>query len=273
LGKSQLDGPIGSARNGRMTRSPPPTILATREGPSAEVLNPGGKSAVCLVCEHASPRIPNSLSDLGLAAKDRHSHAVWDIGAAEVAKALADALDAPLVASRVSRLVYDCNRNTNAADAMPECVEKIEVPGNRELSDADRHARIIQVYVPFRDLLARTLNTFASPPILVTIHSFSPTWFGKPRDVEIGLLHDADDRLAKRMLASARKGIDTRLNEPYSAADGVMHTLKAHALPWGLQNVMIEIRNDLISDAAGAARVASPIADMLTSALDREAVP
>ena len=187
-----------------------------------------------------------------------------------MAQTLANTLGAPLVMSRVSRLVYDCNRNTYAADAIPEKVENIDVPGNRALSDADRRARVIQVYVPFRDLLARTLTAFASPPALVTIHSYSPTWLGKPRDVEIGLLHDADDRLAKRMLRAAPTGIKTRLNEPYSAADGVMHTLKAHALPWGLQNVMIEVRNDLISDAVRVARMATQIADMLTSALARE---
>jgi predicted N-formylglutamate amidohydrolase len=270
VNKSRLDGAGAPTRNSRMTKSLPPTILTARDGPPAEVLNPGGKAAVCLVCEHASPHIPVSLSELGLAPENRHSHAVWDIGAADVAKALAETLDAPLVISRVSRLVYDCNRNTNAPDAMPEMVENIDVPGNRALSDADRRARVIQVYVPFRDLLARTLTAFASPPALITIHSYSPTWLSQPRDVEIGILHDTDDRLAKRMLTAARKGTKTRLNEPYSAADGVMHTLKAHALPWGLQNVMIEVRNDLISDAAGVARMASQIADMLTSALAGE---
>jgi predicted N-formylglutamate amidohydrolase len=254
-----------------VTRSPPPTILTARDGPPAEVFNPGKQAAVCLVCEHASPDIPHSLSDLGLAPVDRYSHAVWDIGAADLAKVLADTLKAPLVTSNVSRLVYDCNRKPGAEGAIPEKTESVEIPGNRGLDAARRNARMIEVYEPFRDLLAKTLNTFTTKPALITIHSFSPTWFGKPRDVEIGLLHDSDDRLARRMLEAAPKCAKTRLNEPYSASDGVMHTLRAHAVPRGLQNVMIEIRNDLISDPAGIARMASHIAGMLTTALAREA--
>jgi predicted N-formylglutamate amidohydrolase len=35
-------------------------------------------------------------------------------------------------------------------------------------------------------------------------------------------------------------------NQPYGPEDGVTHTLRLHALPLGLLNVMIEIRNDLI---------------------------
>jgi predicted N-formylglutamate amidohydrolase len=253
-----------------VTPSLPPTILTARDGPPAKVFNPGNQAAVCLVCEHASLDIPQSLLDLGLTPEDRYSHAVWDIGAADLAKVLADTFSAPLVTSAVSRLVYDCNRAPGAVGAIPEKTESVEIPGNVGLDDAHRNARIIEVYVPFRDLLAKTINSFVTLPALITIHSFSPTWFGKPRDVEIGLLHDTDDRLARRMFEAAPKGVNTRLNEPYSASDGVMHTLQAHATPRGLQNVMIEIRNDLIADPAGIARMSGHIADMLTTALARE---
>ena len=33
-------------------------------------------------------------------------------------------------------------------------------------------------------------------PILVTVHSFTPAYQGKIRDVELGVVHDADPRLA-----------------------------------------------------------------------------
>ena len=38
---------------------------------------------------------------------------------------------------------------------------------------------------------------------------------------------------------------------PVTRANGVTHTLAAHAIPRGLLNAMIEIRNDLIADPAG----------------------
>lgn len=80
------------------------TILGPNDGPAAEVTNPQGAAAICLVCEHASTFIPPALADLGVAPEHRLSHAAWDIGGLDLAVALSAKLDAPLVASRVSRL-------------------------------------------------------------------------------------------------------------------------------------------------------------------------
>jgi predicted N-formylglutamate amidohydrolase len=243
------------------------TILGPNDGPAAEVINPQGGAAICLVCEHASAFIPPALADLGVAPEHRLSHAAWDIGGLDLATALSAELDAPLVASRVSRLVYDCNRPPSAPSAIPERSEVVDVPGNVSLSDVARDARVSDVYDPFKDLLRTTLDRFTTPPLLVTIHSFTPIWFGQPREVELGLLHDSDDRLARAMLANRPDGLDARLNAPYSVTDGVTHTLREHAIPRGLQNVMIEVRNDLISDASGVARFADILSAMLTKAL------
>ncbi len=246
------------------------TILTAGEGPAAEVINPRGAAPICLVCEHASAFIPAALDNLGVAPDQRHSHAAWDIGGRDLAVALSKSLDAPLVASRVSRLVYDCNRPPSAPDAIPAKSEVVEVPGNADLSTTDRAARVAEIYEPFRALLTATLDAFQTPPVLVTIHSFTPIWFGQPRKVALGLLHDSDDTLAKAMLATAPDGLDTRLNAPYSVTDGVTHTLREHAIPRGLPNVMIEVRNDLISDPAGVARFDRILGQMLTSALQTQ---
>ena len=84
--------------------------------------------------------------------------------------------------------------------------------------------------------------------LMVTIHSFTPVYRGQNRSVELGLLHGEDDRFALKMLENTPSDLPlvTRLNEPYSALDGVAHTLDCHAAPRGLLNVMIEIRNDLV---------------------------
>ncbi|SHH57223.1 N-formylglutamate amidohydrolase [Marivita hallyeonensis] len=243
------------------------TILTRSEGPAAEVINPGGTAPICLVCEHASSFIPASLQHLGLSPEHRKSHAAWDIGAMDLAVELSVALNAPLVASRVSRLVYDCNRPPSAQDAIPAKSEVIEVPGNAGLSENQRAARVAEIYDPFRQTLVSTLDTFATPPAVVTIHSFTPVWHGKRREVELGFLHDADDRLATLMLAHAPRDVDARLNAPYSADDGVTHTLREHAIPRRLQNVMIEVRNDMISDASGVARFSHILGELLTTAL------
>ncbi|MFA8384747.1 MAG: N-formylglutamate amidohydrolase [Pelagibaca sp.] len=248
------------------------TILRPGDGPAAEVTNPRGTAPICLVCEHASAFIPATLADLGVAPEHRQSHAAWDIGGIDLAIALSQRLNAPLVASRVSRLVYDCNRPPNAPGAIPEKSEVVEVPGNVDLPDAARAARVTEIYDPFRTLLKATLDGFAEPPVLVTIHSFTPVWFGQLREVELGLLHDRDDRLARAMLAEAPDSLDARLNAPYSVTDGVTHTLREHAIPRNVQNVMVEVRNDLISDSAGVARFAGILDTMLTRALATQGV-
>lgn len=235
-----------------------------------EILNAEGGGPVLLVCEHASNHIPAAYDGLGLDRNARASHAAWDPGAEALARLLSRALDAPLVAARVSRLVYDCNRAPGDPSAMPEQSEAIIVPGNRGLDAAARAARAGAVYEPFSAALAGVITrrrAVAAPFALVTIHSFSPTWFGTPRAVEIGILHDTDTRLADAMLAEAPAHRRVLRNAPYGPEDGVTHTLCQHGLANNLPNVMIEARNDLIASAAGQQGIAAEILAMLRPAL------
>ena len=41
-------------------------------------------------------------------------------------------------------------------------------------------------------------------PIVVTVHSFTPIYDGQRRAVEIGVLHDTDDRLANANMCMRR---------------------------------------------------------------------
>lgn len=248
-------------------------ILSPEDGPPAQVINGRGRASVCLVCEHASANIPATLGTLGLAKADRYSHAVWDIGAEALARELSARINAPLVIARVSRLVYDLNRPPQAPDAMPDQSGEIQVPGNRALTDAEKAARTAEVYDAFHATLSQVLDRFDAPPAFVTVHSFSPVWNGTPRSTQLGLLHDADAGLATRMFKLADTALVTHLNEPYSARDGVTHTLKRHAIARGLENVMIEVRNDLLNTQADVARIATRLADMLTVALDLKVAP
>lgn len=233
------------------------------------VENPRGRAGVVVVCEHASPAIPADLNGLGLAAVDALSHAAWDPGALGVARAMGRALDAVLVAATVSRLVHDCNRPAGAPEAMPSRTETVEIPGNAGLSAEDRAERARLYYEPFRRTLADCIRSRPAPSVLVTVHSFTPRWHGAPRDVELGILHDADARLADAVLARApaHTGLRTARNEPYGPAHGVTHTLREHAVGTGAANVMIEIRNDLIADDAAQARMGGMLAALLTEAL------
>lgn len=252
-----------------------PKHMSASTGPTVPVFaveNRGGQSDFLLVCEHASNRLPKAYGTLGLSAAARNAHIAWDPGALGLARGLAKRLDACLVHARVTRLVYDLNRPPHAPGAMPAKSEIYDIPGNATLTPAQRTARTEAVYLPFHAALhgeiARRI-AIGRPPVIVTIHSFTPVYFGKPRDLEFGVIHDADPALALKVVEQAQRQTElaTRLNEPYSAADQVTHTLRLQATPYGLDNVMLEIRNDLIGHPQAEDDMAHRLAPVLRSAL------
>lgn len=248
-------------------------ILNTEEGDPVALEGVAASGRVILVCEHASRLLPQSLGTLGLSEEALESHIAWDPGALAVSRLMAESLDATLVFQRFSRLVYDCNRPPESPAAMPEKSEVFEISGNVGLDQAARDARTQALYLPFRDTLSSLVKSRVEAgraPVIVTMHSFTPIYFGMQRLVEIGILHDADARLADAMLAAASedKRYDVRRNEPYGPDDGVTHTLKEHGLSNGLPNVMIEVRNDLIKDEASQRVMAGYLSGLL-----RESIP
>jgi predicted N-formylglutamate amidohydrolase len=245
-------------------------ILLEGEESPLIVVNGRGTSPYVLICEHAGNLLPRALGSMGLAEAEMQRHIAWDIGAENVARRLARLIDAPLALQRYSRLVYDCNRPPESPDAMPVMSELTAIPGNTGLSPADRMARVSGIYRPFHNGIAELLDRRACEgqrSLVVSIHSFTPVYKGKPRSVELGILHDRDTRLSSKLIKSF-PNIEARLNEPYGPKDGVMHTLNLHAAPRGLQHAMIEIRNDLIATDRGqdewAQRLSVPLIQAAT---------
>ncbi|WP_371169595.1 N-formylglutamate amidohydrolase [Aliiroseovarius sp. 2305UL8-7] len=241
--------------------------------PAAALYHASGRAPMVIICEHASSFIPPEYDGLGLDKAGHTSHAAWDIGALDVAKCLSTLLDAPLVAGQVSRLVYDCNRPLEASDCIPKRSEVIDIPGNANLTDTERKRRFDTVHTPFHDsvdwLIDRQTERSLSPVRLVTIHSFTPIFHGQQRAVEIGYLHDSSTKLAEAALeAEAGLGsFNTAINEPYAARDGVTYSLAKHGTARDIDNVMIEVRNDLIDTPTKAQNMAQHLAGVLRSAV------
>jgi len=233
--------------------------------------NPTGSSSMVLVCEHASAHIPERYNNLGLDAQAMQSHIAWDPGASTTANHLSKLLDAVLIESEVSRLVYDCNRPPESAGAMPVQSEIYTIPGNKNLSDTERQKRIDTCYRPFVATVSEALANHPGTPVLVTIHSFTPVYNGIRREVEIGVLHDNDTRLADAMLDLVPPTLcdfNIERNEPYGAGDGVTHTLKQHGIKNNLLNVMLEIRNDLVQTEEQCMTIAQGLEQWLSAALN-----
>ncbi|HEX7063053.1 MAG TPA: N-formylglutamate amidohydrolase [Woeseiaceae bacterium] len=246
-----------------------PGLLADDEPPPYRVLNGGSTSPVLLVCDHASRRLPRALGDLGLDPIARRSHLAWDIGAGEVTRRLADALSATAVLAGYSRLVVDCNRDLLDREAFLAWGDGVTIPGNRSLTEAERAARTEAVYRPYHRAIhgeIRRLVAAGRIPAMLAIHSFTPVLEGQSRPWEIGVLWDSDRRIADILMpALSAAGFVVGDNEPYSGRSPQDFTIDHHAEAAGLPHAGIEIRQDLVADAEGAARVADVLTRIVRS--------
>ncbi|PSM17491.1 N-formylglutamate amidohydrolase [Nitratireductor sp. StC3] len=240
----------------------------------AETFDPvrlSGRSApgpLVLLCEHASNRVPAELAGLGLSADILQSHIAWDPGAAAVARAMAARLDAALIESTVSRLVADCNRLPDAADLVPEISETTPVPGNRGLDARGRARRIAMAHAPFHAAVAGLIEERLAAGrtiAVVSVHSFTPVYRGVARPWHVGIVHDADRRMAQPMLAGLGRlpNVAVGDNRPYAPPDGVYYSLARHAGTRNLPCAMIEIRNDEIATEEGQRLWAGRFCDIL----------
>jgi predicted N-formylglutamate amidohydrolase len=252
----------------RLDMASPARLLQPDDGPAATVENADGRAPILLICDHARPAVPRALAALGLGPSELSRHIAYDIGAAEVARHLARWFDAPFVASGFSRLVVDCNRRPEDPGSMPPSSDGTEVPANRTISPAERALRLAECFQPYHDAIEACIAAAPAPPAMVSIHSFTPSLSGFQRPWQIGILWNEDQRIATPLMAAlAAKGVAVGDNQPYSARDPHGYTLPAHAESRALPHVLIEIRQDLIHEAAGAESWATLLHDCLVPIL------
>lgn len=251
-------------------------FLALDEPPAYGVVNPDGASPYVLLCEHASPRVPRSLGDLGLPEAERMRHIGWDIGAQALALGLSAALDAPLFVANYSRLVVDCNRPLGNPSIMPDVSESTVVPGNRSLTEAVRQARIDALFHPYHAVVSRRLDLRQAaglPTLVVGVHSFTPVYKGQARPWHAGILFDRAQGFGQAIIAAlaADPALAIAANEPYRI-DADDYTVPVHGDARGLPSVLLEIRQDLIGNDAGVADWAARLARALRAAEGHAAV-
>jgi predicted N-formylglutamate amidohydrolase len=242
------------------------------DGEAAIVANPGASGPFLLVGDHSGRDMPSRLGTLGLSEPDLSRHIAWDIGVAGLGARLAERLGATLITQRYSRLVIDCNRDPGREDAIPEVSDGTAIPGNADLTDAERQARIAQVFTPYHAAITAELDARAArglPTIVVALHSFTPVMQGFRRPWRFGILHLGESAFSDAMLARLRAEPDALQvgdNEPYRM-DEVDFTIPHHAIRRGLDYVELEVRQDLLADAAGQDAVAERLARVLPAAL------
>ena len=245
-------------------------LLAADEPPAFLELAAQRASNFVIVVDHASPRIPRKLGDLGLPAPELR-HIAWDIGALAVGAQVAAALGAPLVAQNYSRLVIDCNRDPMVPASIPIMSESSRIPGNIGLSERQIRARREGIFDPYHNRIRALLDARLAAcrtTILVAQHTMTNNYKGERREMHAAVLYNRDRRFAGLMLDMLRreKNLIIADNQPYFVSDETDYTIPRHGEARGLPHVEIEIRQDLVDGVAGQAEWAGRIAGALQAA-------
>lgn len=246
-------------------------MIHPQEHEAFEVLPGPAACGLLLICDHAQNTIPPDLANLGLGDADLGRHIAYDIGARALTHALQAALGVPAVLSRFSRLVIDPNRGADDPTLVLRLADGAIVPGNARLDAAGIEARIERFYRPYDDAIARAINTMEATgilPVLLCLHSFTPSLKGRVRPWHATVIWDHDPRFTRPLLAAleAEPGLIIGENEPYQGGL-VGDTVDRHALPRGLAHALLEVRQDLIGEATGVAEWAARLARLLPPVL------
>jgi len=246
--------------------------LLTDDDPApVAVENRGGRSTLMLVGDHAGREIPFRLGKLGLGPADLERHIAWDIGVAGLGGLLALRIDAIFVRQRYSRLVIDCNRAPGHPGSIAEVSDGTAIPGNVGSSEADRQARVDEIFEPYHQAVAAVLDerqAAGRATILLALHSFTPSMGGFDRPWRFGVLHRRDSAFSHAILAALRTrwGDEVGDNQPYSM-DEIDYTVPRHVDPRGIDYLELEVRQDLIETPAQQKDLIEPLAGVLDEAL------
>jgi predicted N-formylglutamate amidohydrolase len=222
-----------------------------------------------VTCDHATNRVPPEMGgSLGIAPEDMARHIAYDVGAAGVALALAERLDAPCVMSDFSRLVIDPNRGEDDPTLVMRLYDGTIIPANRHITAEEIERRLDAYHRPYHSAVA-TLAARRPDTVILSIHSFTPQLRGRdPRPWHVGVLFGRDTRLTDPLLARLRAESDLVVgaNEPYGGhLDG--DAIDRHATIPGRPNALVEVRNDLIGTEAQQIAWAARLAPLLDAAL------
>jgi predicted N-formylglutamate amidohydrolase len=223
------------------------------------VLHEHGAAPALVICDHASRAFPKGMQRLGLPELPSWQHIAWDIGAGELARGLANALDAPAVLAGYSRLIVDCNRKPDDPEAFRRESDGWVIPGNAALTEFERRTRLGCFFDPYHETIAAMIADFRrreTVPLIISVHTFTPQMAGQARPWHIGVLWDKDEASARRLLAGLRavEGLVVGDNEPYSGKHPSDYTIDHHAEQAGLPHVCIEVRQDTLESPAGVER-------------------
>jgi predicted N-formylglutamate amidohydrolase len=250
------------------------TILLTADDPPAAEYMPPTTCPECLIiCEHAGLAMPRALGRLGL---DPHldlaeQHIAWDIGAKAVASGLAQTLGAGFIWQNYSRLLIDCNRVPHSPQSIRQDSDHIPIPGNHDLTMAEKTARVDEIFKPYDNLCRREMAR-DNIKLTISMHSFTPQMDGEERSWNMSFLYREGAQYARQMAAiisSSEPDLHIGFNVPYQVNEDTDWFVMQHAEPKGIAHLLIELRNDQLRQPADIDIWVSRLAKATLTMLDQ----
>lgn len=231
------------------------------------------RARLLLTVEHASNAVPAPLTSSAADAPWLQTHWGWDIGIADVTRALLDLLPARAVLAGFSRLVIDANRPPDHGDLCRLEAEGHALSFNRGLSAEEVARRVTSLHAPYHEAIDAELAALrrerseGEPPLfLLSMHSFTPVFGVDARWMEAGVLFDDHEPLAETFAdALAAQGLRTAKNEPYSGRAGLIYAAQRHGRAHDVAHLELELRQDRIATAASARAMALSVARALVA--------
>lgn len=221
-----------------------------------------------LLGDHAGRALPDEYGDLGLPPAEFDRHIAYDIGVEAVLRRLASLTGAPAVMANFSRLLIDANRGEDDPTLIRQLYDGTVIKANYPMRADERERRLDAYYRPYHDAVGAVIASVATEsgaaPFIFSLHSFTPSMQGRLRPWHAGVLWDLDDRAPLPLIEMLARdpAIVVGDNEPY---DGALRgdTMYRHAIVNGFAHALLEIRQDLIADEAGADSWAARLAPVL----------
>jgi predicted N-formylglutamate amidohydrolase len=206
---------------------------------------------IVITCEHAFNDLPDEYSWSDHDTRYfKNEHWGVDIGAFDMAKALAAELKCVFVHSIYSRLLLDTNRSIVSDTLFRKSGDGQQVDLNKDLTFDEEQKRIKKYFIPYYEAL-REISVKVDPKYIFSIHSFTPLYQGEPRAMELGVLYGPDSfDLAERIHNGMAGRYKSELNKPYDGTTtmGTVKSLIFAKFPTKRQGLTYEFRNDLLQD-------------------------
>ena len=143
------------------------------------------------------------------------------------------------------------------------------IPLNIDLSEEQKKSRQRHIYDPYRNAIKHIIKKTRQKHggvIVLDLHSFSPTWQGQKRDVQIGTLAFGQNPMEREIVKYLEKTCSTNNltfteNQPYNLSNLIFERTEPARFiqKCNVWYTGLEIRNDLLKDPNMVQQIANII--------------